>query len=177
VAAHTWYCNQETEEGVRLMLASKKDSNGGVAHQRMKKVAWGGGPAARTRVQPRRGEEAQWCSGFGDGGTTCSVSVMPRRRWPPTVWRRALATVEMKWLGGEGAVAPTRSSCGSDEIGELHESRAQRSADAKKLTTLLEPRQGRSLDAATTRRWKMAVPWEVASRLGSLTMQTKFHRD
>jgi hypothetical protein len=44
--------------GVRLMLASKKDSNGGAAHQRMKKVARGGALAARTRARPQHGEVA-----------------------------------------------------------------------------------------------------------------------
>jgi hypothetical protein len=47
---------------------------------------------------------------------------------------------EMKWLGGEGVVAPARSSYGSDELEELHGSWAQRSADAEKLTALPELR-------------------------------------
>jgi hypothetical protein len=68
VAARTWYCNRETEEGVRLMLASKKNSNDVAAHRRMKKVARGGALAVRTRAQPRHGEEARRCSGFGGGG-------------------------------------------------------------------------------------------------------------
>jgi hypothetical protein len=140
VVAHTWYCNRETEEGVRLVLVSKKDSNGGVAHRHMKKVERGGAPAVRTRAQPRRREEAWRCSGFGIGGTAGSVSAMPGRRRPTMVWRRASAATEMKWLGGEGAMAPARSSCGSDELGELHGSRAQRSADVEKSTTLLEIR-------------------------------------
>jgi hypothetical protein len=112
--------------GVRLVLASKMDSNGGVAHRRTKKVVRGGAPAARTRARPRRREEVWWCSGFGDRGTTGSVSVMPGRRRPTTVWRGASTAAEMKWLGGEGAVAPARSSCGSDELEELHGSWAQR---------------------------------------------------
>jgi hypothetical protein len=45
---------------------------------------------------------------------------MLERRWPTTVWRGASATAEMKWLGGEGAVAPAWSSGDSDELGELH---------------------------------------------------------
>jgi hypothetical protein len=138
VAAHTWYCNQETEEGVRLVLASKKDSNGGAAHRRTKKVACGGAPAARTQARPQRREEARWCSGFSDGGAAGSVSVMLRRRRPTTVWHGALAATEMKWLGGEGAVVLVRSSCGSDELGELHRSQARRSADAEKSMALLE---------------------------------------
>jgi hypothetical protein len=53
-----WYCNWETEEGVRLVLASKEDSNGRAAHRRTKKVARGGAPVARTWARPQRGEEA-----------------------------------------------------------------------------------------------------------------------
>jgi hypothetical protein len=45
------------EEGARLVLASKKDRNGGAAHQHTKKVVWGGAPAARTRAWPWHGEE------------------------------------------------------------------------------------------------------------------------
>jgi hypothetical protein len=112
--------------GVRLVLVSKMDSNGGVAHRRTKKVVRGGAPAARTRARPRRREEVWRCSGFGDRGTTGSVSVMPGRRRPTTVWRGASTAAEMKWLGGEGAVAPARSSGGSDELEELHGSWAQR---------------------------------------------------
>jgi hypothetical protein len=96
----TWYYNRETEEGVRLLLASKKDSNAGAVHRRTKKVARGGAPAVRTRARPRRGEEARWCSSFGDRGVAGSVSAMPGRRQPAMVWRRALAAVETKWLGG-----------------------------------------------------------------------------
>jgi hypothetical protein len=54
-----WYCNRETEEGVRLVLALKKDSNGRVAHRRMKKVARGGALAVRTRARPQSREEAR----------------------------------------------------------------------------------------------------------------------
>jgi hypothetical protein len=140
VAAHTWYCNREMEEGVRFVQASNKDSNGGVAHRHMKKVERGGAPAVRTRAQPRRREEAWRCSGFGIGGAAGLVSAMPGRRRPTMVWRRASAATEMKWPGGEGAMAPTRSSCGSDELGELHGSWARRSADAEKSMTLLEIR-------------------------------------
>jgi hypothetical protein len=96
VAARTWYCNRETEEGVRLVLASKKDSNGGVAHRRTKKVARGGAPAARTQARPQCGEEARWCSGFDDGGTAGSVSTMSGRRRSATMWHRASATAETK---------------------------------------------------------------------------------
>jgi hypothetical protein len=67
------------------VLASKKDSNGGAAHRRMKKVVRGGAPAVRTRAWPRRREEARQCSGFGDGGAIGSVSTMPGRRRPATV--------------------------------------------------------------------------------------------
>jgi hypothetical protein len=138
VATRMWYCNREMEEGVRLMLASKKDSNGGAAHQCMKKAARGGPPVARTQDQPRCREEAQWCSGFGDGGAVGSVSAMPGRRRSTTVWRGASAMAKMKWLGGEGAVAPAWSSGGSDELMDLHGSRARRSANAEKLMALLE---------------------------------------
>jgi hypothetical protein len=124
--------------GVRLMLTSKKDSNGGAAHRHTKNVARGGAPVARTQARPRRGEEARWCSGFGDRGAAGSISAMLGRRWPTMVWRGASAVVEMKWLGGECVVALTRSSCGSDELMELHGSRAQHSADAEKSTVLLE---------------------------------------
>jgi hypothetical protein len=125
VVAHTWYYNRETEEGVRLVLASKMDSNGGVAHRRTKKVVRGGAPVARTWARPWRREEVWRCSSFGDRGATGSVSVMPRRRRPAMVWRGASAAAEMKWLGGEGAVAPAWSSCGNDELEELHGSQAR----------------------------------------------------
>jgi hypothetical protein len=94
VAARTWYCNWETELGVRLVLPSKKDSSGGAAHRCTKK-------------------EARRCSGFGDGGAASSVSAMPGRRRLATAWRGASTMKETKWLGGEGAVAPVRSSCDS----------------------------------------------------------------
>jgi hypothetical protein len=126
------------EEGVRLMLASKKDSNGGAAHRRTKKVVQGGALAARTRSWPWRGEEARRCSGLGDGGTAGSVSVMLGRRRPTMVWRGASVVVETKWLGGQGDVAPAWSSGGSDELNELHGSWARRSTDVEKSTTLLE---------------------------------------
>jgi hypothetical protein len=120
------------------VLASKKDSIGRAAHRRTKKVAGGGAPAVRTQAWPQCGEEVRWCSGFSDGGAAWSVSVMPRRWRRAMVWRGASTTAEMKWLGGEGDAAPTRSSCGSDELGELHGSRARRSTDAEKSMALLE---------------------------------------
>jgi hypothetical protein len=128
------------EEGVQLVLASKKDSNGGAAHRRTKKVTRGGAPVARTQARPWREEEAWWCSDFGDGGAAGSVSMMLGRRRPTTVWHRASAMAEMKWLGGEGVVAPTQSSGDCDELEELHRSWARRLADAEKATTLLELR-------------------------------------
>jgi hypothetical protein len=54
------------------------------------------------------------------------------------VWHGASVTAEMNWLGAEGVVAPVWSSCGSDELGELHGSWAQRSADAEKSMAVLE---------------------------------------
>jgi hypothetical protein len=174
VVAHTWYCNREMEEGVRLMLVLKNDSNGEAAQRRTKKVAQRGAPAARTRAQPRRGEEARRCSGFDDGGAAGSVFAMPGRRLPTMVWR-----------GGEGAVPPARSSCSSDELGELHGSWARRSDDVEKLTALLElgaravarRRSGEEVEDSGVEGGsggiEGAASREAASRLGSLMAQNQ----
>jgi hypothetical protein len=125
---------------VQLVLASKKDSNGGAAHRHTKKVTRGGAPVARTQARPWCEEEAWWCFDFGDGGAAGLVSMMLGRRRPTTVWRGASAMAEMKWLGGEGAVAPAQSSGGRDKLEELHRSWARCLADAEKAMALLELR-------------------------------------